>query len=82
MSSVRISPRFVFSFVESVRYGSPTPLQYASVSSRQTPSNGLTMPSSRLGLTPAARPLDTRRYSRVSTLSEAVCPVARSRSVA
>ena len=77
-----MSPRFVSSFVESVRYGSPTSLQYASVSSRQTPSSGLTMPSSRIGLMPPGRPLDTRRYRTVSTLSEAVWPVARSRSVA
>ena len=57
----RISPRFVSGLVESLRNGSPTASQYASVSSRQTPSSGRTTPSSRFGLIPPGFPLDTRR---------------------
>ena len=78
--SSRIRPRFVFGFEESTLNGRPSTLQYASVSSRQMLSSGRTMPSSRRTLIPPAVPLETRRKRIVSTWSDAVCPVARSRA--
>jgi hypothetical protein len=80
--SSRMRPRFVSRFERSTRKARSTARQYASVSSRQTSSSGRTTPSSRRGLIAFVVPLETRRKRTVSTWSDAVCPVARSRSAA
>ena len=61
---------------------SPRSSQYARVSSRQTPSSGRTTPSSRFALIRCGEPEATSPSRTASTWSDAVCPVARSRSVA
>ena len=54
-------PRFVSGFEESTRYARPCSSQYATVSSRQTSSSGLTTPSSRFGLIAFVVPEETSR---------------------
>ena len=79
MISERMTPRAVSGLEESTRHSSPSARQYPAVSSRQATRSGRTTPSSRLTLIPVVVPLEARRKRIVSTWSEAVWPVARSR---